>query len=146
LSEDDSFELLRRSAEDFFANSFGVFEDSLLEMGSSSLRPLSRVDLSLDDVTVTFDVPGVNKEDVSVTCTEDAVSVEAEIRKSFRTSASGYRGSVTEVIKYSKRIDLPVAVDPDKGTAKFRNGIVVVKLPRVHKGKPVKVSGGRSKR
>lgn len=52
-----------------------------------------------------------------------------------------------EFARYSKRIVLPVRVDPDKGTAKFRNGIVVVKLPRHHEGKSVQIdAGSRAKR
>jgi len=52
-----------------------------------------------------------------------------------------------EFARYSKRIVLPVRVDPSKGTAKFRNGIVVVKLPRYHEGRSVQIDAGtRAKR
>ncbi len=86
---------------------------SLFDASPSSLHPLSKVDLDAEFVTVTFDVPGVDREDISVTCTDDTVSIEAEMRKSFRTGGPGRSESTVEYVRYSNRILLPVAVDPN---------------------------------
>lgn len=141
----DDSERGREEVERLFPGLFRPLGGSLFDTSPSSLNPLSKVDLDAEYVTVTFDVPGVDREAISVTCTDDTVSIEAEMRKSFRTGAPGRRESSVEYVRYSNRISLPVAVDPDQGTAKFKNGIVVVKLPRRHRGKPVKISGGHAK-
>jgi HSP20 family protein len=118
----------------------------MFDTGSGNLSPLSKVEVSDEEVMVTFDVPGVNKDDVSVTCTEDAVTIEAEMRKSFVRESRERRESSVEVVRYSKMIQLPVEVDPDRGSARFKNGMIVVKLPRPSRGKSVKISGERNSR
>lgn len=127
--------------EGIFSSSLGLFGGSLFS-SSEILRPLSRIDVGRDSVTVTFDIPGVDREGITVTCTEDYVSVEAETRREFRSTGQRDRASRVEETRYSERVGLPVPVDPDRGTAKFNNGMLVVKLPRVQKGRTVKVTSG----
>jgi HSP20 family protein len=131
-------------SDDFYESllswSAGAFDDPLFDLQSSSLRPLSRIEVNDEFVIVTFDMPGVRRDDISVSCTADMVSVEAQMTKPYRTSTDGGRGSAVEFVKYSKKVALPVLVDPENGVANFRNGIIVVKLPRLYKGKPVRIS------
>jgi HSP20 family protein len=145
MTSDDDIDLYRGDLEGIFPGAFSPLTDSLFDVQSSSLRPLSKVEVNDQFVIVTFDVPGVNKEHISVTCTEDTVMVEAEMRKPFRTSGIGLTESSVEFVRHSKRIQLPVLVDPDKGSAKFRNGILVVKVPRLQRGKTVRITGERTK-
>lgn len=145
MSNDDDLDVFRADVDGPFQGAFSALTDSLFDLQSSSLRPLSKVEVNDEFVTVTFDVPGVDKEHISVMCTEDEVVVEAEMRKPFRASGPGRAESSVKFVRHSKRIQLPVPVDPDQGSAKFRNGILVVKLPRLHRGKPVKITGERSK-
>ena len=72
--------------ERVFPSSFGLLGGSLFGSQSAFLRPLSRVEVTRDSVTVTFDIPGVSKDSISVTCTDEFVSIEAETRKEFKTS------------------------------------------------------------
>jgi HSP20 family protein len=145
MAIDDDSEKGREDVDRLFPGLFRPLGGSLFDAGPSSLHPLSKVDVDAEYVTVTFDVPGVDRDEISVTCTDDTVSIEAEMRKSFRTGGLGRSESSVEYVRYSNRILLPVAVEPDQGTARFKNGIVVVKLPRRHRGKPVKISGGHPK-
>lgn len=140
-SDDDSDQLAE--ADDMLSGMFVPLGDSLFDKQDASLRPLSRIDVGQDEVTVTFDVPGVDKADVSVTCTERSLSMEAEARKQSKVSGRGFQRSSVEFVKYSEIVQLPVPVNPDGAKANFKNGIVVVKLPRVQTGKRIKVSGAR---
>jgi HSP20 family protein len=141
--EDDaeSSDIGTGEVERVFPSSFGLLGESLFGSRSSFLRPLSRVEVTRDSVIVTFDIPGVSRDGISVTCTDEFVSIEAETRKEFKTSSRNMVSSGSEVSRYSERIQVPVPVDPDKGTAKFNNGMLVVKLPRVQRGTIVKITG-----
>ena len=141
MSNDDS-ELAEAEA---FSGFFDSLSASLFNNGRGSLRPLSRIDVDRENVTVTFDVPGVDKGDVSVTCTQDSLSVEAQARKQSKSGTGKVRSSSVEFVSYSERVQLPVPVDPDRATANFKNGIVVVRLPRVETGRRIRVSGAREK-
>jgi HSP20 family protein len=140
-SDDDSDQLAE--ADDILSGMFVSLGNSLFDRREASLRPLSRIDVGQDEVTVTFDVPGVDKADVSVTCTEYSLGMEAEARKQSRVSGTGLQRSSVEFVRYSESVKLPVPVNPDGAKANFKNGIVVVKLPRAQTGKRIKLSGSR---
>ncbi len=142
-SDDDDSDQLAEADDSMLAGMFGSAGGSLFNRREASLRPLSRIDVSQDEVTVTFDVPGVDKADVSVTCTEYSLSVEAETRKQSKVSGTGFQRSSVELVSYSESVQLPVPVNPDGAKANFKNGMIVVKLPRAQTGKRIRVSGAR---
>lgn len=144
MSNDDEIEPVG-ALDRMVTATFNAMGRSLFDEYHGSLRPLSKVEVTPERVTVTFDVPGVNKEDVSITCTQDSVSMEAEARKQFRSTGPGRHESSVEFVKYSEKVELPVQVDPDGATARFRNGIVVVGLPRAKPPKKIRVSTVRAK-
>jgi HSP20 family protein len=139
MSSDDDWEQYG-ALEQTNSGTFGAMGRSLFDRYHGSLRPLSKVDVSQERVTVTFDVPGVDKEDVTITCSQDSVSMEAEARKQFRSGGAGHHESSVEFVKYSEKVQVPVPIDPDRATARFKNGIIVVRLPRVKPPKRIKVS------
>ena len=67
-----------------------------------------------DHVTVIADLPGVDKEDVDVTCNGNVLSIRA-------------RGATAS---YAERVPLPVAVDETTASASFNNGVLEVALGR----------------
>jgi HSP20 family molecular chaperone IbpA len=137
--DNDEFETFGRGIESLFFETFGMTEGSLFDIASKSLRPLFSLDVNDDTVTATFDLPGANREDITITCTEEMISVDAEMMRAVKLRVSSGSHRQEEFVKYSKQVLLPVRVDPSRGTAKFRNGIVVVKLPRHREGKPVRI-------
>src|SRR5208283_3686997 len=125
--------------ENLFPEAFGMIGGSLFDLENRSLMPLFKLQVTDEMVTATFDLPGASKDEISITCTVDTINVDAEMTRPVKLRVPGGHIEREEFARYSKRVILPVRVDPDKGTAKFRNGIVVVKLPRQHEGKPVQI-------
>ncbi len=80
------------------------------------IEPLTDVIEEDDKIRVIVDLPGVNKEDIKVTVTEDG--------RKLIISARG------EDRKYYKEIDLPAPVDPEKAKATYRNGVLTVELEK----------------
>ncbi len=144
--EDDDIEQFTGDLGRMFTEAFSAMGTSLFGPFSASLRPLSRVVVDNESVTVTFDLPGVSKEGVSVVCTQEFVSIEAEGRKRSGSAGQAGRARSVEYVKYSERVALPVLVDPDRGSARFRNGIIVVKVPRLRSGRQLKVAGALDKK
>jgi len=124
------------------STAMGMIEHSFSNMQPG--QPLSTLDVSDKFVTVVFDLPGARRDEVLVTCTEEKVSVEAEFRRT--TRAGGIGGPVTEGhVRYSKEVTLPVKVVPEKGTARFKNGMIIVKLPRRQERRSLKEPSKRLK-
>jgi HSP20 family protein len=136
----DEFTALKRSMDAIFARAFAGIEDSLFDMESMSLKPLFRVEVNDEAVTVVLDLPQVEKKDLVLSSTEDTLSVEARLREPVKLRVASIHRSSARFEKYSKRLKLPVKVSPGKASAKFKKGILVVKLPRARTGKAVKIS------
>jgi HSP20 family protein len=142
LSSDDDGEAgggFGSGIDSLFTEAFRMIEGSLFDVASKSLRPLFNLEVTDDLVTATFDLPGVGRDEVSITCTEDAISLDAEMTRPVRFRVSSGGGEGEEFARYSRKVLLPVRVDPDKATARFRNGIVTVKLPRRREGRSVRI-------
>ncbi|MCD6348821.1 MAG: Hsp20/alpha crystallin family protein [Candidatus Korarchaeota archaeon] len=91
-------------------------------------EPLYEVKVTREGVTITMDLPGVRKEDISISASEDAILVEAV------SQVGGTR------VRYRKLIKTPIPIDPDRVTARLSNGILQIVAPPKEAGfKKVKV-------
>ncbi len=79
-----------------------------------------------EEVTVTVEMPGVEKDDIDLSVNDDTLAIKA------------HRGNRN----YSKTVKLPCPVIPDSTKATYKNGILDVVIKRAEKvehGKKVKV-------
>ncbi len=92
---------------------------------SGAVEPLTDVIDEGDYLTITFELPGVSKEDIETDLTEDSLTVSAELPNR----------------KYYKRLSLPAEVDPETAKATFNNGILSVRVKKKEgaKGKRLKI-------
>ena len=138
--DDDEDDLDRAGAivERLFSSFYGDLGPRLLDIQSGALRPLYRLEVGEESVTVAFDLPGVRKKDIEIRCTEEVVSLEAVISRSGKLAGTG--GRVARVERYSSEIRLPVRVDPTRASARYRNGMLAIKLPIVRSGRTIKIA------
>ena len=95
-----------------------------------------------DDVRVEVEVPGMSVEDLSVTIHEDSVVVRGE-KKPEGAEAVGVHRRERSYGAFRRVIHLPVEVDRDKAEATFKNGILVIVLPKSHEAaKKVQIKVG----
>jgi HSP20 family protein len=114
-------------------------ERPLFDLKSKSLRPLCRIEANEEAVTVTFDLPYVEKNDISLTSTESTLSVEAKMRKAITLRVGGSVQKRVQFERYTRRIGLPTKVDPERAKATFRNGLLMVKFPIAKRGSRVRI-------
>ena len=107
--------------------------------GRSLMRPLTgivrwapSVDVyeTDDEVVVKAEVPGMNKEDLQVTVTEEAVSITGESKAEKEVKEENYVRRERRYGKFTRRLPLPGAVHVEKATAKFTDGILEVRIPK----------------
>ena len=111
----------------------------LFNLEERYLEPLYEVEETSDEVVVRLDLPCVRRrEDIRVVATEDRLLVEARMERyvSFEEFPT-YRGASFNVFK--KEIVLPSPVDPEGARAKFRGGILEVRLPKKHRAFRIEV-------
>jgi HSP20 family protein len=83
-----------------------------------------------DNTYVRAELPGVNRDAISVEVVDGSVSIKAS-----RKAKSG-DGDVT----VSRLVSIPDAVQGDKVSAAYVNGILTVTLPRKEEAKPRKIN------
>jgi HSP20 family protein len=73
-----------------------------------------------DNIKIVAELPGVNKSDINLNCTENAVTISVDTPKR----------------KYYKEIELPAEVDSKNAKASYINGVLELTLPKIMKMKP----------
>jgi HSP20 family protein len=109
------------------------------EYSSGCLEPLHEVSETSEDVIISFDLPGVNKEDISIRATENKVYVDAECRREIYVRRWGVRSHEKVFKRYRKAISLPSTVDPDKTKARLKGGVLEIRFPKRKGGTKIEV-------
>lgn len=108
------------------------------------LRPAIDVDETENEYIVEADLPGVKKEDISVECSGNQLTISAE-RKS--EESEGKRRDRRERFygSYLRSFTLPAGCDPDKVAASYDRGVLTVKVPKGEqaKAKRIQISEGK---
>ncbi len=85
------------------------------------------------EVVVKADVPGVNKEDINVTVTEDSITIRGETKSDYEEKKENYFHAERFYGTYSRTLPLPTLVAREKATAKFQDGVLTVTIPKATK-------------
>ena len=86
----------------------------------TSREPLTDINESDDQIAITVELPGVNKEDIDIDVMEDKVEVKVK----------------TESRKYFKSINLDSIVETESSKATYTNGILDLVLTKRESEKP----------
>ena len=95
--------------------------------------PRMKVDVAESNgaYSVTAELPGVKKDDIQVTIDGSQVTLSAEVKRE-KEASQDERVLHTERVygKVSRSFTLPQEVDEAKAEAKFRDGVLELKLPK----------------
>jgi HSP20 family protein len=87
------------------------------------------------EVLVRAELPGVNKEDLDVSLSENMLTLRGQTRREQHVEKDNYFRSEISQGSFLRSIYLPVEVDSDHVTASLRDGILEVKLPKIESSK-----------
>jgi HSP20 family protein len=109
------------------------------EAGAGPLEPSAEVAESDGEVTVKLEVPGVDKDQLHVSVTEDAVTVRGETRKETEEKKKSYYRQEIRYGAFQRTVPLPAEVDPAKASAELKNGMLKITLPKAAQAKSRRV-------
>jgi HSP20 family protein len=92
--------------------------------------PLADVEDTDDAIVVTMDLPGIDKEDVDISVTEDQLCVTAERREEKEEAEKEYHKRERSYTSFERVVELPTAVKADEASAKLENGVLEITLPK----------------
>ena len=96
-----------------------------------------------DSVVVKAELPGVEKDQISVEVKDGILSLRGERKFEKEVKEESYHRIERSYGNFQRSFSLPVSVDQEKVTAKFKDGVLEVKLPKKEQAKPkqIKVNG-----
>lgn len=93
-----------------------------------------------DAVVITAEVPGVDPKDLHVNVQNDVFTLEGERKpEQLGDDVTVHRAERAHG-RFSRCIRLPYEVDASRATAKYRNGVLTVTLPRTEASKPRQIA------
>ncbi|HOO53651.1 MAG TPA: Hsp20/alpha crystallin family protein [Methanothrix sp.] len=128
-------ESMKRSvqAREVFKKMLG---DVALDLPEAGDVPVVDVIDSPEEVVVYIDLPGTKKELIDLGVTEDAVTVKAR----FERPAGSYVLRERPEAEMGRRVKLSAEVKPEQVKAKYEDGVLVVRLPKLIVVKPTSIT------
>jgi len=94
--------------------------------------------LGENSVVVTAELPGVTREDVTISLQEDVLTLEGKREPKVQENVNWQRRE-RAYGTFSRAVQLPFRVDADKVQARFNSGILEIELQRLEADRPKKI-------
>jgi len=88
-----------------------------------------------DEVIVRAEVPGVNKDDLDVSVSDNSVTIKGETKREEKEEKGNYYRRETSRGAFTRTVALPNYVKTEGCKAKFKDGILELTLPKLEKAK-----------
>jgi HSP20 family protein len=90
-------------------------------------------------VVVTAELPGVTREDVTISLQEDVLTLEGKREPKVQENNVNWQRRERAYGTFSRTVQLPFRVDADQVQARFDNGILEIELQRLEADRPKKI-------
>ncbi len=124
----------------FFDNFLSRRWPRLLDWNIPTLPEISlpKVDIldHADDIEVQAALPGVKKEDLEVSVTNQSITIRSSTKEEKKEEEKGkyFRREISRG-EFQRTVSLPDNVDGEKAKASFKDGILKVTIPKTEKSK-----------
>jgi HSP20 family protein len=92
--------------------------------------PSAEIDETDDEVVVTVEVPGFDRDELDLTITSDGLTVQGEKREETADERRGVYVAERRHGRFIQTVPLPSGVDVDRASARVSNGLLTVRFPR----------------
>ncbi|MBN1366202.1 MAG: Hsp20/alpha crystallin family protein [Syntrophaceae bacterium] len=142
---DHPFYSLQREMNSLFDNFFRGFDIAPRGFAAGGLgvfSPSIDVKENEKEFTIKAELPGVDEKDIDVTVTNDAVTIKGEKKEEKEDKNKNYYYMERSYGSFCRVIPLEAEIEAGKAEAKFKNGILDIKIPKNQsaKAKGTKVS------
>ena len=88
-----------------------------------------------DDVVVKAELPGMKKDDIEVTITDDTITISGEKKREEKVEKKNYYRYERSFGSFTRSFRIPVDVQTDKAQASFKDGVLEIKIPKTEEAK-----------
>lgn len=114
-----------------FEQMFGDFDKMRMPSEPQFLEAACDVTETKDKYLLHVDMPGVAKDDVSIDCTNNSISISAEKKKELVDKDSKPHRIERRYGSIKRTFTLPDGVDPELIAAQYEDGVLSLEIPKV---------------
>jgi len=120
---------------DVFRRDMDRFFDDFFSIGPSSLSDSSwvpTIDIDEDDkaLHVKAEIPGIDEKDLEVKIQDDMLIISGEKKEEKKEEKKNYVMSERRFGSFYRSIPLPYRIEGDRVSAKFKNGVLSIDIPK----------------
>jgi len=113
--------------------------DRLFETPLQAWAPALDVQEDKDKFTISLELPGLKREDISVHLEDGSLIISGERKEETVNENTQVHRRERFYGKFSRALTLPTAVSADKVKAAYKDGILTVTLPKAEEAKPKQI-------
>jgi HSP20 family protein len=108
---------------------------------ATAAREFPPINIWLDEhsVVLTAELPGITRDDVNLSLQEDVLTLAGKREPKLQEQNPNWQRRERAYGTFSRTVQLPFRVDPDKVQARFNNGILEIELQRLEADRPKKI-------
>ena len=108
-------------------------------LGAAGGFPAVNVYAGRDGIAVVAELPGVDKNDLEVQAYQDTLTLRG-VRRPVAEREEAYHRRERRSGAFTRTIQLPYRVDPDRIAAQLEHGVLRLSLPRPEEDKPRRIA------
>ena len=131
-SSKDPEEFFGNMLTDWFRRPSRLFDEEFM---------FPKIDLSEGpkNIRIKAEIPGVDANDIDVSIDDGRLIIKGEKKRENKEEEENHHYIEQSYGYFNRSIDLPADVDPDKVDAKFKNGILKLKLKKTKESRPARI-------
>jgi HSP20 family protein len=110
------------------------------EAGFSLWNPVVDLYEKDDNFVIKAELPGVGKDDIGIDLKDGVLTLSGERSDDSEVKEDKYYRRERTYGKFQRSFTLPADVDADKIKAEFKDGVLVVEVPKPEKSKPKRIT------
>jgi len=107
---------------------------------SEGLSPSVDIFEDGEHLVLKAELPGIKKEDLNVTITENRITLSGEKKQEERIEKDNYHWCERSYGSFSRSFRLPDNVNPDAAEASFKDGVLEIRIPKTEETKQKKIT------
>jgi HSP20 family protein len=109
------------------------------EMEEMTMAPSVDIFEDKGDVVVKAELPGIKKEDIDITLTEDTITISGEKKKEEEVKKKDYYRCESSYGSFTRTFTLPSEVQTEKVKSKMKDGVLEIRIPKTEEAKKKEV-------
>jgi HSP20 family protein len=120
---------MNRMFDQFFTDPFSILP---IATGKLTSEFIPRVDLSETDteVKVVAELPGMEEKDISLSIEDNSIILSGEKKSDIEEKGKTFHRIERTYGSFQRVIPIGIEVDENKASASFKNGVLIITLPK----------------